>query len=131
MKTTTSNLIRGAGVSAMVAGIFYMVVGIFHPLENLITVTTTQWAIVHLLAVAMSFFGVLGITGMYTRQVAEAKWVGLVGWLGLVGYLLLILWLVLLVPFTFAEVFVLPRLAIDAPAFVEGFLGMFNGHPAR
>ncbi len=79
MTTTVSNLIRWAGLSAMMAGIFYMAVGIFHPLENLITVTTTQWAIVHLLAVALSFFGVLGLTGLYARQVVEAKWVGLAG----------------------------------------------------
>ena len=125
MKTTTSNLIRWAGLSAVVAGIFYMFVGLFHPLETLSTVTTTQWAIVHALAVAMSFFGLLGITGLYARQL-EA-----VGWLGLAGYLLLCLWLVLLVPFTFAEVFILPRLATEAPVFVESFLGLFNGHPGE
>ena len=125
MKTTTANLIRWAGLSAVVAGSFYVVVGLFHPLETLSTVTTTQWAIVHALAVAMSFFGLLGITGLYARQL-EA-----VGWLGLAGYLLLCLWLVLLVPFTFAEVFILPRLATEAPVFVESFLGLFNGHPGE
>lgn len=123
MKTTAANLIRWAGLFAIVAGIFYVVVGIFHPLETLPTVTTTQWAIVHALAVAMSFFGLLGITGLYARQVTEA------GWLGLAGYVLLSLWLLLLVPFTFAEVLLLPRLATEAPAFVESFLGIFNGHP--
>lgn len=125
MKSTASNLIRWAGISAMVAGAFYVVIGILHPLETLSTVTTTQWAIVHALAVAMSFFGLLGITGLYARQVKET------GWLGLAGFVLLSLWLVLLVPFTFAEVFILPRLATEAPAFVESFLGMFNGHPGE
>lgn len=123
MKITASNLIRWSGLSAMLAGIFYVVVGIFHPLETLSTVTTTQWAIVHALAVAMSFFGLLGITGIYARQVVET------GWLGWAGYVLLSLWLVLLVPFTFAEVLLLPRLAAESPAFVESFLGIFNGHP--
>jgi hypothetical protein len=121
----TRNLIRWAGVSAMLAGIFYVIVGMFHPLETLSTVTTTQWVIVHVLAVAMSFFGLLGITGIYARQVKEA------GWLGLAGYVLLSLWLVLLVPFTFTEVFILPQLATEAPAFVESFLGMFNRHPGE
>lgn len=125
MKSTASNLIRWAGISAIVAGAFYVVIGILHPLETLSTVTTTQWAIVHALAVAMSFFGLLGITGLYARQVKET------GWLGLAGFVLLSLWLVLLVPFTFAEVFILPRLATEAPAFVESFLGMFNGHPGE
>jgi hypothetical protein len=70
----------------------------------------------------MSFFGLLGITGIYARQVEEA------GWLGLAGYVLLSLWLVLLAPFTFAEVFILPPLATEAPAVVESFLGVFTGH---
>lgn len=125
MKPTASHLIRWAGLSAMVAGSFYVVIGLFHPIEILSTVTTNTWAIVHTLAFAMSFFGLLGITGIYARQLAEA------GWLGLAGYVLLSLWLVLLVPFTFAEVFILPRLATAAPAFVEGFLGIFNGHPGE
>lgn len=121
----SKKLIRWAGLAAMVAGIFYVVVGMFHPVETLSTVTTTRWAVVHALAVAVSFFGLLGITGLYARQVNEA------GWLGLAGYVLLMLWLVLFVPFTFAEVFILPRLVTESPAFVESFLGMFNKHPGE
>jgi hypothetical protein len=120
---TARNLIRWAGVSAMVAGIFYVVVGIFHPINLLSSVVTTRWAIVHVVALAMCFFGLLGMTGIYARQKEEA------GWLGLAGYLLLSLWLTLITGFTFIEVFILPRLATVSPAFVDGFLGMFNGHP--
>jgi hypothetical protein len=69
----------------------------------------------------MSFFGLFGLTGIYARQVKEA------GWLGLAGYLLFSLWLALMIPFTFAEVFILPLLATESPAFVEGFLGIFTG----
>src|SRR2546423_937516 len=98
MKTTASNLIRWAGLSAMVAGICYVGVGIFHPPNVLASVTTTQWAIVHLLAIAMSFFGLLGITGLYARQVKQA------GWLSLAGFVLFNLWLVLIMGFTFVEV---------------------------
>ena len=32
MKPTVANLIRWAGLAAMVAGIFYVVVGLFHPI---------------------------------------------------------------------------------------------------
>jgi len=125
MKITTAKIIRWAGLSAIVAGLCYVIVGLFHPLETLATVTTPQWLIVHALAVALSFFGVLGITGLYARQVQES------GWLGLIGYVLLILWLVLLVPFTFTEVVILPGLVTQDPAFVESFLGVFNGHPGE
>jgi hypothetical protein len=69
----------------------------------------------------MSLFGLLGMMGLYARQVKEA------GWLGLAGFLLLSLWLVLILPFTFFEVFFLPLLATEAPTFAEGFLGIFTG----
>lgn len=125
MKPTAARLIRGAGVSAMLAGMMYVAVGLFHPLEALSTITTAQWAIVHALAITMSFFGVLGVTGLYARQVDAA------GWPGLAGFLLLSLWLMLLVPFTFAEVLILPPLAAEAPGFVESFLGLFNRQPGE
>src|SRR5690349_2277601 len=120
MKPPASNLIRWAGLSAMMAGICYVVVGMFHQINIFSSVTTTQWAIVHGLAIAMSFFGLFGITGIYARQVEET------GWLGLAGYLLFSLWLTLMTGFTFAEVLILPLLTTAAPTFVEGFLGIFT-----
>jgi hypothetical protein len=119
----TRNLIRWAGLSALVAGISIAVVGIIHPAHLVPSVTTPRFALAHaLMTIAMSYFGLLGITGIYARQVKEA------GWLGLVGYLLWSLWLALIAPFAFAEAFILPLLATDAPTFVAGFLGIFNGH---
>ena len=82
MKITASNLIRWAGLSAMVAGIIFVVIQPIHPLDVLSSVTTAQWAIIHSLKTAMCLFGLLGMTGLYARQVKEA------GWLGLAGYLL-------------------------------------------
>jgi len=105
----------------MVAGICFVVLGLLHPPNVLSSVTTPRWTIVHSLALAMSFFGLLGIMGLYARQVKES------GWLGLVGFLLLSLWLVLILPFTFFEVFFLPLLATEAPTFAKGFLGIFTG----
>ena len=121
MKITASSLIRWAGLSALVAGICFVVLGLLHPPNVLSSVTTPRWAIVHSLALAMCLFGLLGIMGLYARQVERA------GWLGLVGFLLLSLWLVLVLPFIFFEVFILPLLATEAPTFAEGFLGIFTG----
>src|SRR3954447_25300055 len=120
-RMNTRNLIRWAGVAAIVAGIFYVVVGLFHPPNVVASVTTPQWAIVHVVATAMCFFGLLGLTGIYARQVKET------GPLGLAGYLLLSLWLVIITGFTFTEVFILPLSATAAPTFVEGWMGMLNG----
>ena len=116
----TRNLIRWAGLSAVVAGLCFVVVGLLHPPNILSSVSTSRWVIVHAVAIAMSVFGLFGITGIYARQAHAA------GWLGLAGYLLFSLWLVLILAFTFFEVFILPLLATEAPTFAAGFLGMFT-----
>jgi len=121
MKITNENLIRLAGLSALIAGICYVLVGIFHPANVASSVTTTRWEIVHVLACAMSFFGVLGMAGLYARQAVKT------GWLGLVGYILLSLWLVLIMGFSFVEASILPHVATALPAFVQAWMGMFNG----
>ena len=120
-KTTTSNLLRLAGASALLAGVCYVLVGIFHPANVPSSVTTTRWEIVHILACAMSFFGVLGMTGLYARQAERS------GRLGLVGYVMFSFWLVLIMGFSFVEAFILPRLATAEPRFVESWMGMFTG----
>jgi len=121
MKILSSNLIRWAGFSAMLAGICYVVVGLFHPANIPSSVTTTRWVIVHIFACAMSFFGLLGMPGLYARQAEKS------GWLGLVGYILLSLWLVVIMGFSFVEAFILPHVATALPAFVQAWMGMFNG----
>ena len=121
MEITAANLIRWAGLSAMVAGICYVLVGIFHPANVPSSVTTTRWVIVHIFACAMSFFGLLGMPGLYARQAEKS------GWLGLVGYILLSLWLVVIMGFSFVEAFILPHVATALPAFVQAWMGMFNG----
>ena len=124
MKITASSLIRWAGLAAMLSGILFIVIQTIHPLDVLSSVTTTQWAIAHYLGIAMCFFGLLGMAGLYARQVEAA------GWLGLAGYLLFSLFYALTLAFQFAEAFISPLLANEAPTFVEGLLGIANGHPS-
>lgn len=121
MQVTHARLVRLAGLSAILAGLCYVVVGLFHPPNAPASVTTNRWEVVHVFACAMSFFGVLGLTGLYVRQAKKA------GWLGLVGFALLSLWMVIIMGFSFVEAFVLPRLAHVAPAFIAGWMDMFNG----
>ena len=121
MKTISMNLIRLAGVSALVAGLCFIVVGLFHPLNIPSAVTTVTWTNVHLVAMAMSIFGLFGLVGLYVRQAEKF------GWFGLAGFVLFSVWMVLMVGFFFIETFILPSMATALPAFVEGFLGMFSG----
>src|ERR1044072_3742905 len=81
MKITTPKLVRWAGLSAMVAGIIFASIQPIHPPDVLSSVNTSFWAIITSLKTMMSIFGLIGIAGLYARQVEETGWVGLCGYL--------------------------------------------------
>jgi len=116
---------RLAGLSAVLAGLCMVIMGLFHPVNIPEAVTTTTWVNVHIAATAMSFFGLFGMAGLYARQAEKS------GWLGLTGFALISIWFGLVMPFSFMEAFILPRLATVLPEFVAGFLGMFTGVPSE
>ncbi len=124
-KMTASAVMRLAGVSAVLAGLCFIVIGMFHPLNVPEAVTTATWVNVHIFAFALGFFGLFGMAGLYVRQAEKS------GWLGLAGFLLFTVWMALVSGFSFVEAFILPRLATEYPAFVEGFLGVFSGAPSQ
>ena len=121
MKPTAARIIRWSGLAAMAAGSIYLIIQPIHPSDVLSSATTARWAIVHYLSLAMDFLGLLGIAGIYARQVEKA------GWLGLAGYLLFSLFYAISLAFHFAEAFIMPLLATEAPKFVEGYLGIITG----
>lgn len=121
MKPTASNLIRWTGLCAMAAGIIFAGIQPIHPRDDLASVTTDGWAIIMPVKVAMCLLFLIGLTGLYARQVDKA------GWTGLVGYLLFSLSWAVNLAFIFAEAFILPVVAPAAPQFVESFLGIVNG----
>jgi hypothetical protein len=118
---TAGKLIRWAGIAAIGSGLLFIAVQAVHPLDILSNVTTPRWTIVHWMAVAMGFLGLLGLTGIYARQVEET------GWLGLSGYLLLSLFYTITTAYQFIEATISPVLAVEAPRFVESFLGIVTG----
>lgn len=118
---TVEGLIRLAGLSAMLAGLGFIIVGLFHPVNEPSAVTTATWINVHIVAMAMSLFGLIGMAGLYARQAER------IGWLGLAGYGLFSFWLALVLSFSLVEAFVLPGLAAESPAYVAALLGMFSG----
>jgi hypothetical protein len=124
MNVTASKLINSATLSAVVAGLLFAVIQAIHPADSLASVTTSAWAIVHYVSIAMAILFVIGIGGIYARQVEE------VGWLGLAGFLVLSLGLLLTAAFQFVEAAVEPVLASSSPGFVEGVLGLVEGHPS-
>ena len=82
MTITTTGLTRAAGFSAAAAGLIFIAVQINHPPMDATSVATTEWVVRNSAKVLMGALALVGITGMYLRQVRQA------GLLGLVGYLL-------------------------------------------
>jgi hypothetical protein len=122
---TAAQLIRWSGLAAMGTGIIYLIVQLIHPADVFSSVSTAQWATVHYLSLVMDLLALLGVTGLYARQVDQA------GWLGLAGYLLFGLFWAFSVAFHFTEAVITPALVAVAPKFVEGAVGMVNGVPSE
>src|SRR3954462_3360803 len=124
MKPSASGLIRWAGLAAIVGGTIFAAIQPVHPPDELSSVTSRAWAIITLLKFAMCLLFLVGITGIYARQLQQS------GWLGLLGYIAFSLSWAIQSGFVFVEAFVLPVLATAAPTFVESYLGVVNGHAA-
>lgn len=124
-KITSSNFIRWTGLSAIVAGIIFAGIQPFHPADVVESVNTTQFAIILALKTVMCYLMLLGIAGIYARQMSKA------GWIGLVGFLMLgICWATQLA-FVFAEAFIFPLFTTLAPKFVDGLLGVSSGRASE
>lgn len=121
MTITTTKLTRASGLSAVVAGLLFIFVQLIHPEENVTSVTTTAWQITHALTVTMAVLALIGVSGMYLRQVRET------GLLGLIGFLLFGSAFVVITAFTFVETVVLPQIADAAPRYVNDFLATVIG----
>src|SRR5919205_718607 len=122
MRVNPSTLIRWSGLAAVLAGIIFAGIQPIHPADVVASVSTTAWHIITPLKWVMCLLFLVGITGIYARQVKEA------GWLGLAGFVILIFTWWLQAAFVFAEAFVAPPLASRAPSFVDALVGISYGH---
>ncbi|MBU1174670.1 MAG: hypothetical protein KKH72_04645 [Alphaproteobacteria bacterium] len=123
MQITEATLFRLSGVSAIGAGLIFAGIQPIHPADELASVATGLWAVIIALKLVMCLLFMIGFTGIYARQAQKA------GWLGLAGFALLTVSWFLQTGFVFVELFVLPVLAAPAPAFIDSYLGVVNGHP--
>jgi hypothetical protein len=121
MTITPSGLSKAAGISAISSGLLYIVIQPIHPEETVAAVTGTSWVVVAWMTNAMAVLGLVGVTGIYLRQVRES------GVLGLIGYLMFGTFYLIVIAHSFAEALILPHLADVAPRFVDSFNGVFSG----
>lgn len=125
MAITASTLTRAAAIAAALSGLIYIVIQFIHPADEVGSLTTQAWVTVHTLSFGMAVLGMVGITGIYLRQVRQF------GLLGLIGYAMFGLFFILQSAFVFAEAFIAPLVAADAPQFAEDFVGLFGRHLAE
>jgi hypothetical protein len=109
---TRTKLYRAAGVAAVVAGLIFVLLQFIHPDETVENVATSTWKAVHVLTMVMTALALVGVLGIYLRQVNES------GVLGLIGVVLYGCGFFIIYGFSFVEAAVLPQLADTDPSYV-------------
>jgi hypothetical protein len=124
MTITTTTLTRAAGLAAVAGGLLFIAVQFKHPLLTAPFTTTTEYAVRETAKILMAALSLVGITGIYLRQVRQT------GVLGLIGYLLLSVGYLTILSIQVIAVFVLPDLAASQPGYVSDALAVaHSGHP--
>jgi hypothetical protein len=124
MTITPTTLTRAAGLAAVAGGLLFIAVQIKHPLLNAPFTTTTEYAVRETAKIFMAVFSLVGITGIYLRQVRQT------GLLGLLGYLVLSVGYLTILGIQVIAVFVLPDIATSQPGYVNDMLAVaHSGHP--
>jgi hypothetical protein len=116
MTITSTTLTRASGVAAAVAGLLFIGVQISHPTLDAEFATTTEYMLRESVKILMAVLSLIGITGMYLRQVTQS------GVLGLLGYLVFGAGYLVLLSIQIIGVFVLPFLATTSPDYVSDVL---------
>jgi hypothetical protein len=124
MTITTTRLTRAAGISAAIAGLLFIGVQIDHPPMEVASVVTTDWAVRSSAKALMAALALVGITGMYLRQVRRT------GTLGLLCYVLFAAGYLLMLSVEVIAATVLPSLAHTAPDYVRDVLAVAVGGTA-
>jgi len=118
MTITTTTLTRAAGAAAVVGGLLYIGVQVRHPDLDLALITTTEWKVRQTMKVLFASLSLVGITGMYLRQVTRT------GILGLIGYLALATGFLLMIGLEVIGLVVVPAIAATSPGYVTDVLAV-------
>src|SRR5947209_1206724 len=115
---TSSNLIRVGGLAIIVSGILMVVADLLRIVTDIEfenvgeAAARDSWLLITVSYLIATVLLLGGLVGLYIRQ-SEAA-----GILGLVGFLAAFLGTTLVMGVNWAEVFVLPSLAVEAPIFL-------------
>ena len=118
MTITTTKLTRAAGLSAVAGGLLFIAVQIKHPHLDATFATTTEYAVRETMKILMAVLSLIGITGIYLRQVKQT------GVLGLIGYVVFGVGYLAILSVQVVGLFVLPTLAASQPGYVNDVLAV-------
>ena len=121
---TPDHLIRATGPFAILAGLIFAGIQPIHPPDFVASVTTMPWMVIITAKFLMCLFFIVGIAGLYLRQVSQA------GWLGLVAFVLFTASWWLQTGYVFTELLVLQPIAAVSPELVDSLLSIANQQPA-
>lgn len=118
MQITTTKLTRAAGLAAVASGLLFTSIQIRHPEITLDFVTSTEWKIRQGMKVAMATLALVGVAGMYLRQIRR------IGALGLIGYLLFSVGYLAMLCVEVIGMTVIPVIAHSSPEYVKGVIAV-------
>jgi len=121
---TTTTLTRAAAVAAVGGGLLFLGVQIGHPHLDAAFATTPEYVVRQSMKIGFAALSLIGVTGMYLRQVTRA------GVLGLLGYLLLGTAFLAMTAVEVMGVVAMPVLAHSAPAYVNDVFAIATQHAA-
>ncbi len=124
MTVTSTTLFRAAAAAAALAGLIFIGVQINHPYLDATSITTTDVMTRNSLKVLMVTLTLVGITGIYLRQVTK------MGWLGLLGFGVFALGYLSMLGTEFVAALVLPSIAHTSNAWVNDVISVANNRPA-
>jgi hypothetical protein len=118
---TPAQLTRAAGLCAVVGGLLFIGVQVNHPHLDVALVTTTEWKVRQNAKLLMAVLSLVGITGMYLRQVRQT------GLLGLLGYVVFGAGYLMIAGSEVVGAYVLPSIADSSPVYVADVLATAMG----
>jgi hypothetical protein len=125
MTITTTTLTRAAGISAVAGGLLFLGVQIGHPQVDAAFATTAEFTIRQAVKIGFAALSLVGITGMYLRQVRQT------GVLGLLGYLLMGVAFLTMTAIEVMGAVVLPAIVNSSPGYVSDVLAVATNGVAK
>jgi ethanolamine utilization microcompartment shell protein EutS len=123
MSITITTLTRAAALSAVAGGLLFAAVQIRHPQLDATFAMTTDYAVRESVKILMAVLSLVGITGIYLRQVRQT------GVLGLLGFVVFGLGYLAIFSVQIVGVFILPHLAVGEPGYVNDVFAVVVGTP--